>query len=106
MSEVVVAAAFKVRPGREAEAEEVLREVTRATHEEEGCLLYALHRGLDEPGRFVLLERWRSRADLDAHLQTPHVTRLAGTADALEEPAGVWFVEALAEGDPAKGALS
>ena len=106
MSEVVVAAAFKVKPGREAEAEEALREVTRATHEEDGCLTYALHRGLDEPGRFVILERWRARADLDAHLQTPHVQRLASMADALDEPAGVWFTEALPEGDPSKGALS
>lgn len=106
MSEVVVAAAFKIKPGREQEAEEVLREVARATHGEEGCITYALHRGLDEPGRFVLIERWRSRADLDAHLQQPHVTRLADTADALDEPAGVWFTEALPEGDPEKGALS
>jgi quinol monooxygenase YgiN len=106
MGEVVVAASFKVRPGREQEAEEALREVARATHEEDGCLLYALHRGVDDPGRFVLLERWRSREDLDAHLQQPYVARLAATADALEEPAGVWFTEALPEGDPEKGALS
>ena len=106
MSEVVVAAAFKVKPGRETEAEEVLREVVRATHEEDGCLTYALHRGLDEAGRFVVLERWRSRDDLDAHLRTPHVQRLASMVDALEEPAGVWFTEALPEGDTAKGALA
>jgi quinol monooxygenase YgiN len=106
MSEVVVAAAFKIKPGREAEAEEVLREVVRETHGEEGCMLYALHRGLDDPGRFVVLERWRSREALDAHFQQPYMTKLAAAADALEEPAGVWFTEALAEGDPAKGALS
>ena len=106
MSEVVVAAAFKVKPGREAEAEEVLREVTRETHGEEGCLLYALHRGLDDPSRFVILERWRSRADLDAHFQQPYMTKLAAAADALEEPAGVWFTEALVEGSAEKGALS
>ena len=106
MSEVVVAAAFKVKPGREAEAEEVLREVTRETHGEEGCLLYALHRGLDDPGRFVIVERWRSREDLDAHFQQPYMTKLAAAADALEEPAGVWFTEPLAEGSAEKGALS
>jgi quinol monooxygenase YgiN len=106
MSEVVVAAAFKVKDGREAEAEDALRAVARETHKEDGCLLYALHRGVDDPGRFVLLERWRSREDLDAHLQQPYIARLADTADALEEPAGVWFTEALPEGDPDKGALS
>lgn len=106
MSEVVVAASFKVKDGREEEAEEALRAVTRETHKEEGCLLYALHRGLDDPGRFVLIEHWRSRADLDAHLQQPHVLALASTADALAEPAATWFVEALPEGDPEKGALS
>jgi quinol monooxygenase YgiN len=106
MGEVVVAASFKVREGHEEEAEAVLREVAAATHAEEGCLLYALHRGLDDPGRFVLIERWRSRADLDEHFQQPYIERLAAAADLLAEPAGTWFVEALPEGDPEKGALS
>jgi quinol monooxygenase YgiN len=106
MSEVVVAASFKVKDGREQEAEDALRAVARETHKEDGCLLYALHRGVDDPGRFVLLERWRSREDLDAHLRQPYIAQLAATADALEEPAGVWFTEALPEGDPDKGALS
>jgi quinol monooxygenase YgiN len=81
------------------------REVVRETHAEEGCINYALHRGLDEPGRFLLLERWRSREDLDAHFQQPYVARLAATAGLLAEPAGTWFVEALPEGDEAKGRL-
>ena len=106
MGEVVVAASFKVKDGSEGEAEAALREVARETHKEEGCLLYALHRGLDDPGRFVLIERWRSRADLDAHLQQPYIGRLASAVDLLAEPANTWFVEALAEGDPEKGALS
>ncbi|MDX6669690.1 MAG: hypothetical protein QOI91_53 [Solirubrobacteraceae bacterium] len=106
MSEVVVAASFKVKDGREQEAEDVLREVIRETHKEDGCQLYALHRGMDDSGRFVILERWRSREDLDAHLRQPHVARLGAMADALDEPAGVWFTTALPEGDPDKGALS
>jgi quinol monooxygenase YgiN len=105
MGEVVVAATFKVKDGVEEQAEAIIREVVRETHAEEGCITYALHRGLDDPGRFVLLERWRSREDLDAHFQQPYVARLAAAADLLAEPAGTWFVEALPEGDQAKGRL-
>jgi quinol monooxygenase YgiN len=105
MGEVVVAATFKVKEGAEQEAESLIREVVRETHGEEGCITYALHRGVDDPGRFVLLERWRSRDDLDAHFRQPYVARLAAAADLLAEPAGTWFVEALPEGDEAKGRL-
>ncbi|MBL9129281.1 MAG: antibiotic biosynthesis monooxygenase, partial [Verrucomicrobiales bacterium] len=40
----------------------------------EGCLNYDLHESAEESGQFMFHENWRSRADLDRHLASPHVT--------------------------------
>ena len=105
MSEVVVVATFKVKPGKEEEAERMLRAVIAPTHAEEGCLTYAFHRGLDDPTQFAMVERWASREALDAHLQTPHVAQLSSAVDLLAEPPQIVFAEALPEGDADKGTL-
>ena len=54
-------------------AEQLLRGLIEPTHAEAGCLAYALHRGSDDPQRFVLVERWASREDLDAHGVADHM---------------------------------
>jgi quinol monooxygenase YgiN len=56
----------------------------------------------------VLVERWRSQADLDAHLQKPYVADLfavAATPGMLAEAPRLTFVSGLALGDPAQGSL-
>ena len=72
MSTVVVATMF-VRAGKEAEAEEALRELASATHAEAGCLSYALHRDPKEPRTLVFVERWTSTVALENHLHQPYV---------------------------------
>lgn len=107
MSEVVVVALFKAKEGREDEIAEGLRETTVQTHEEEGCLLYAVHRGAEDPSQFALIERWTSREALDAHLQMPHIQALGErAAEVLAETPQVSFLEALPTGDPAKGSIA
>jgi quinol monooxygenase YgiN len=49
MSEVVVVGSFKSQPGKEGEAVEAVRALVEPTHGEQGCILYALHRGVDDP---------------------------------------------------------
>lgn len=51
---------------------------------ESGCEEYAMFRSLEQPETFVLLERWRSAADLETHSallrSTPSTTaHLRGT---------------------------
>jgi quinol monooxygenase YgiN len=106
MSEVVVCASFKLQPAFAEEAEEVLRELIRNTHAEEGCVLYALHRDTEEPLRYLMIERWRSREDLEAHYRQPHLAPLSLATGALAEPPVTWICEPLPEGDAAKGSLS
>ncbi|MBA2763531.1 MAG: antibiotic biosynthesis monooxygenase [Thermoleophilaceae bacterium] len=105
MSEVVVVAVFTAKPGHEREVEEALGRLIPPTHDEPGCITYALHRGLDDPASFAIVERWTSRAALDEHFTRPHMAAVAGAAEHLAEPPKVLFSEALAMGDPEKGAI-
>lgn len=107
MSEVVVVGSFKAQPGKEAEAAEAFRALVEPTHREEGCILYALHRGADDPSRLAFIERWASRELLDAHLASPHVQQILTRAEELfGDSADIVVYDALPEGEPKKGALA
>ncbi|MBS1889219.1 MAG: antibiotic biosynthesis monooxygenase [Actinobacteria bacterium] len=74
VSEIVVVAEMELAPGREDEALGVLSELCEQTHaRDDGCLIYAVHRVVDDEQRVFLIEKWRSREDLDRHLGTVHV---------------------------------
>ena len=107
MSEIVVVALFKVKPGHEEEASAALLEAGAQTHDEEGCLAYALHRAADDPTQLALIERWRSQEDLNEHFTKPYIAALGERAgEVLAEPAQVTFLTPLPGGDPAKGTLA
>ena len=50
MPEVVVIATFRAVPDQADAVEAALRAAIAPTHAEDGCLLYALHRGVSESG--------------------------------------------------------
>jgi len=82
MSDLNVVAVLKAKPGSEDALQAALGSLVGATREEDGCLAYELFASAAEPGTFVTVEKWRSQADLDAHLQTEHVAAaLAAGAD-------------------------
>ncbi len=107
MAEVVVVVLFRAAPGRAGEAEEAFAEVIPATHAEEGCVLFAVHRVAGDPDAFALIERWASREALDAHLATAHLAAFrARGADLWAEPPQLTVAaEPLRLGDPAKASL-
>jgi quinol monooxygenase YgiN len=106
MPEVVVVGAFKMKAGKEQEGLELLQGLIEPTHREDGCILYALHRGTDDPGRLAFIERWASREQLDAHLQTEHVQTLLARAEQPWDEVDITVYEAVPGGEPAKGALA
>lgn len=104
--EVVVVALARARPGAEQRIHGVLVEAVEVSRREPGCLLYALHRSPDDPGLLVVIERWRSQADLDAHLAQPHARALSEAADLLVEDPRVSILQPVVVGeDPETGAL-
>ncbi len=54
-----------------------------------------MHRGRNDPNRFVLVERWASQEALDHHYALPHMQLVAENVDALAEPPQTWVCEAV-----------
>ena len=106
MSAVVVVATFEAKEGEEERVESTLSEAVAATHAEDGCLKYALHRDRNEPRRFVMIEMWSSQEALDAHLGQPSLIPILELAEgSLANPIQMWVCESLPTGDPGKGSL-
>jgi quinol monooxygenase YgiN len=105
-AQVVVTAVLLVKPEHQDQALEHLTTAVAATHGEEGCLLYALHRDLAEPARFVIVERWATAEDLEEHATLPHLKQLfTDLGPLLAEPPTILRTAPLAVGDAAKGVL-
>ncbi len=107
MSEVVVVGAFTALPGKEQDAREALAALVEPTHAESGCILYALHVGAEDPARLTFVERWASKADLDAHLASAHIAAaLARLDELMTDHRDITVFDALPGGEPAKGSLA
>ncbi len=73
MSVVVVATIWPV-PEHRDEVVAAFTDIIPAVHAgHAGCELYALHEG---PDRLVMIEKWASPNDLDAHAHTPELAEL------------------------------
>jgi quinol monooxygenase YgiN len=106
MDEIVVVAILKVKEGLSDRAVEGFRPVIEATHQEPGCISYALHRDNSDPDRLLLVEKWRSQDDLDAHFQQPHMAEMGSlAAELLAEPPFIAFSSAIPVGEPEKGLI-
>jgi quinol monooxygenase YgiN len=80
---VALAVAMHAKPGQELLLQAELTALVRPTRNEEGCLLYDLHRSTDVPGDFLFYEIWSSREAHAAHKQTPHFLRWNARKDTL-----------------------
>ena len=84
---VTVIAYHRAKPGKERALRKALLAVCAPTRLEKGCLNYDLHVSPDDPGFLVLHENWESKADLDAHLTSPHIDAFRAIApELLAEP--------------------
>ncbi|WP_309750458.1 putative quinol monooxygenase [Novosphingobium sp.] len=70
---IVVVGQFRFAPERMDEARAVMRKVIAATRSEDGCVQYNYGEDVLDPGLIRVSELWHSRAQLDAHMQTPHM---------------------------------
>ena len=43
------------------------------TRKEKGCLSYEGHTSINDPNLYVVVERWETREDLNAHGRAPHM---------------------------------
>lgn len=71
----VVCATWKVKPGEDEAVMDLLDQISRASAEEPGCLLFWVHRSLDDPTTFFLYEQYASEAAFEAHAASDHIRR-------------------------------
>jgi quinol monooxygenase YgiN len=103
---IVVTAIIEAKPGSADDVVSALSSAIEQTHAEDGCLSYALHRDTGNSDRFVLIERWRSQADMDAHGKAPYLGELfQALAGKVAGAPTLIFTTPVMVGDPAKGAL-
>lgn len=101
---VVVTAVFYPKPEHRAAVLDALRIAIPRVHEEPGCELYAITDAPD--GSIVMIEKWSTVAELDAHGDGEPVADLvADLAGLLERPVEVTRLVPVPIGDPAKGQL-
>src|SRR4051812_1437835 len=106
MKEITVTARAKAKPGNEKDLEAALRDVTVLTHAEPGCLRYAVHRDLQDPSSFLIVERWASIEAHESHMKTAHVQALFKKVPALVATTPeILAFEPMPMGNPTKGTL-
>lgn len=103
MSVVNVARLFP-KSGQTAEMLRILGEHADSVHAEQGCEFYAAHEAPD--GTIVMIEKWTTQADLDAHLAGEPL-RIYREARAPYQERGpqLEVLVPVPLGDPARGAL-
>ncbi|MBU1250421.1 MAG: antibiotic biosynthesis monooxygenase [Actinobacteria bacterium] len=101
---VVVTAYFRPRPESRGAVLDALAAAIPRVHDETGCELYAIHDAPD--GSIVMIEKWASVADLDAHGDGAPVADLVAALDGLLlEPVAVTRLVPVPVGDPQRGEL-
>ncbi len=73
MADLQVVAVITAKPGSEQAVGAALESLVAPTRAEPGCTSYELLVSAADPATFITIETWRSKDDLDAHLQTSHV---------------------------------
>jgi len=85
MKPIVVVATITAQPGSENIVRDALVTAVAAVRGEPGCEQYDLNADTERPGSFVMVERWSSDADLEAHANAPAFVALAKTITGIAQ---------------------
>lgn len=80
---LVVIASLPGKSDKRAECVAALSKAAAASRNDPGCISYSFTVDLENPDRYVSVERWEDQASLDAHFTTPHVAELFTLAPEL-----------------------
>lgn len=95
-NKLTVVARVKAKAGKEEAVKKELMALIGPTRSEPGCINYDLHQAADDPGTFMFYENWKSKEDLDKHLERPHFkTWIAKAEDLLDGPSDVSLWQAI-----------
>jgi quinol monooxygenase YgiN len=65
------------RPEDREEIAQVLRELTRLSRQEPGCVSYVPHSVESDPDTILIYEQYKDEAAVDAHRASPHFAQYA-----------------------------
>lgn len=77
---LVLAVNWMAHEGHENEVAIIFAKLQAASRQEPGCLMYVVHRHIDDPRRFFIYEQYRDAAALEAHRNSPHFQEYAVNA--------------------------
>ncbi|MBI1885103.1 MAG: antibiotic biosynthesis monooxygenase [Chloroflexi bacterium] len=87
---VTILARFKVQPGKEAEAEQALREMAGAVEANEpGALAYVFHRSRSDPAEVTVFEVYADDGAFSTHGTSAHMTKLRSAFGSVFDPGSV-----------------
>lgn len=87
---LTIVASLRAKPGREDDLRDALLALVGPTREEDGCVEYHLHQGVEDPALFTFYETWTSADLLETHLASRHVAEFGALAgDLTEAPADI-----------------
>ena len=69
---IVLKVDMLVKPGMGAKCREYIRLLQQYSRQEPGCLMYVGHQSTENPRKFLLYERYKDQAALDAHRNAPY----------------------------------
>jgi quinol monooxygenase YgiN len=72
----VVTATWRAKPGEEPAVLERLQRVAAASRQEPGCILFLVHRSVDDPAHFFLYEQYESEEAFRPHAASVHVREI------------------------------
>jgi quinol monooxygenase YgiN len=104
VSECVVVAVIRPNPEAKDQVRDILAEISADVHQEDGCLLYALHESVS--GELVFVEKWSSREAWQEHMDGPLVAAIGERAGHLfAAPPEVYELYGVPSGTPEQGTL-
>ena len=80
---IYVVATTQVKPELRDAFIKGAKECVAATRKEKGCISYDGHTSIHDPNLFVMVERWETREDLNAHGRAPHMARIFRAAEGV-----------------------
>ena len=78
-----LAISLKVKDGSAERFEAAFAKAVKETRKEKGFVAYDLNRDTKEAGRYLVYERWKDLASLEAHLASDHIKALFGEVGAV-----------------------
>lgn len=86
---VIVIAHARLRADARSTFQTAAAAMIERTLQDAGCIAYAAHQTLGDPDLVVFVERWASRADVQAHMAAAHTQAFLALAATLVTEAPV-----------------